>query len=57
MTCTVQVYYLSLILIQNYRSLQTSCAELGGIFPNNGLKAISFETMLCNPNKEIMNIL
>ena len=30
-----------------------SCAELGGISPHNKLKAISFETMPCNPNKRL----
>ena len=29
------------------------CAELVGISPHNKLKAISFETMPCNPNKRL----
>ena len=31
----------------------TECAELGSISPHNKLKAISFETMPCNPNKRL----
>ena len=43
---------LSLLKVkQEFISLM--CAELDSISPHNKLKAISFETMPCNPNERL----